>query len=145
MIYLGSDHAGLKYKDKTKILFDKMGIKYADLGAFSLNKDDDYPDYAFKLGKKVTKEKARGILFCGTGTGMAIAANKVKGIRAVEAYDKYTSKMSREHNNSNVLCIGARSISFRKAKKIVLVWLNTEFSREKRHIRRLNKISAYEK
>lgn len=143
-VILGSDHAGFATKERLKKEFDKKKIEYEDLGAFELNPKDDYPDIAFKVAEKVAKTKGRGILLCGTGAGMTIAANKVKGIRAVEAYDTFTAKLSREHNNTNILSLSGWHIPFDKIKKIVNVWLNTDFSRDERHKRRLKKISNYE-
>lgn len=143
-IYIGADHAGFKLKEKLKKYFEEKGIFYEDLGNYSLERVD-YPDYALKVAQNVAKEKnAAGILICGTGTGMAIAANKVKGIRAVAAYDKYSAKMSRRDNDANVLGLRGRFFSFGKIKKIVSVWLETPFSGKFRHKRRINKIKLFE-
>lgn len=143
-VYLGADHAGFEFKEGLKAVLKTRKMKYVDLSPKKID-GDDYPNSAFLVGKRVSKEhNSRGILFCGTGAGMCIAANKVKGIRAVEAYDKYTARMSREHNDANVLCLGARESSFEKAKKIALIWLKTGFSGEERHKRRIEKIARYE-
>ena len=145
-IYLGSDHAGFDVKEKLKKFLDKEGFRYVDMGAFEYKERDDYPDYGFKVAEKVSKTKnARGILICGSGVGMAIVANKVKGIRAAAAYDDYTASMSRLHNDTNVLELRGRKFPFNKTKKIVSIWLTTPFSEAKRHIRRIKKISDYEK
>jgi len=144
-VYLGSDHAGFEVKEKLKKFLDSKKINYEDLGALSYEKKDDYPNFAFKVGEKVVKDKARGILICGSGAGMTIAANKVRGVRAVAAYDEYSARMSREHNDTNVLGLRGRNFSFEKIKKIVSVWLNTNYSGVKRHTRRIRKISSYEK
>lgn len=144
-IYLGSDHAGFEVKEKIKKHLDKRGISYDDLGPYEFKISDDYPDYAFKVAEKVAKSsEAQGILVCGSGAGMAIAANKVKGIRAVEAYDTYLAKMSKEHNNANILAVGARDTKFNEIKKIIDIWLKTKFSDKDRHKRRIRKISNYE-
>jgi len=144
-VYIGSDHAGFGLKEKLIKYFEKTKVPYEDLGTHSLE-STDYPDYAIAVARKVVKEKdARGILICGTGTGMAIAANKVKGIRAVVACDTYSAKMSRLHNDANVLGLRGRFFPFEKIKKIVSVWLKTQFSGEERHQRRINKISRFEK
>lgn len=144
-IYLGSDHAGFEAKEKLRTLFEKQGIRYEDIGAYQFDKDDDYPDFAFKLAEKVAHDKAsRGILVCGSGVGVTVAANKVNGIRAVAASDEYSAKMSRIDGDSNVLGLSGRHTPFPKMKKIVLTWLKTEFSNAPRHKRRINKISAYE-
>ena len=144
-IFLGADHAGFEAKEKIKKYFESNNIDYEDLGYLTYDSKDDYPDIAFKVAKKVAKDKkSKGILLCGTGEGMAIAADKVKGIRAVEAYDLLSAKLSREHNDSNVLALGARTLSIEKIKKIITAWLNTEFSKAKRHERRIKEITHFE-
>lgn len=143
-IYLGSDHAGFRLKEKLKKYFERIGIPYEDLGTHSLE-PADYPDYAVVVAKRVSGGKSsRGILICGTGMGMVIAANKVKGIRAVAAYDDYSAKMSRLHNDANILALRGRFSNFKKIKKIVSVWLKTPFSGKPRHKRRINKIKLFE-
>ena len=144
-VMLASDHAGLRLKEKIKKYLARKKIEYEDLGTKSF-KSVDYPDYALKVAEKVAKNKnTRGILVCGTGTGMTIAANKVKGIRAVAAYDAYSAKMSRIDNDTNVLGLRGRFFPFEKIKKIITVWLDTPFSGEKRHKRRIKKIGDYER
>jgi ribose 5-phosphate isomerase B len=144
-VMLASDHAGLRLKEKIKKYLARKKIEYEDLGTESFT-SVDYPDYALKVAEKVAKNKnTRGILVCGTGTGMTIAANKVKGIRAVAAYDAYSAKMSRIDNDTNVLGLRGRFFPFEKMKKIITVWLDTPFSGEKRHKRRINKIRDYER
>jgi len=143
-IYLGSDHAGFEVKEKLKKYLDQKQIPCEDLGAYSLT-PVDYPDYALPVARKVAKEKnAKGILICGTGAGMVMAANKVKGIRAAAGYDEYSAKMSRRDNDANILGLRARFCPFTKIKKIVSAWLNTPFSGEERHQRRINKIKEAE-
>ena len=145
MIYLGSDHAGFEAKEKLKKYLEIKKIEYEDLGALRYNGGDDYPDYAFKVAKAVSRHKrSKGILICGTGAGLAIAANKVHGIRAAEAFDAYTAKMSREHNDANILALGARDLPIVKIIKIVDIWLNTPFSNEERHDGRIRKIMHFE-
>jgi len=144
-VILASDHAGLRLKEKVKKYLARKKIEYEDLGTNSF-KSVDYPDYALKVAEKVAKNKnTRGILVCGTGTGMTIAANKVKGIRAVAAYDAYSAKMSRIDNDTNVLGLRGRFFPLEKIKKIINVWLDTPFSGEKRHKRRIKKIRDYER
>jgi len=144
-LYIGSDHAGLDMKEKIKSYLKKKNIELEDIGAITFDKNDDYPDYAFKLGEKVAKDKkSRGIIICGSGQGVGMAANKVKGVRAAIAYDIYSAKMSRLDNDSNVLALNGRRFSFEKTKKIVNTWLSTSFSGEKRHERRIREISNYE-
>ncbi len=144
-VILASDHAGLRLKEKVKKYLARKKIEYEDLGTNSF-KSVDYPDYALKVAEKVAKNNnTRGILVCGTGTGMTIAANKVKGIRAVAAYDAYSAKMSRIDNDTNVLGLRGRFFPLEKMKKIITVWLDTPFSGEKRHKRRIKKIGDYER
>ena len=145
-VIIASDHAGYIQKERLKKYLERRKIEYEDLGTDSF-KSVDYPDYAIKVAKKVARNRKkdyRGILVCGTGTGMTIAANKVKGIRAVAAYDVYSAKMSRVDNDTNVLGLRGRFFPYERAKKIVSVWLNTRFSKKKRHRNRLKKIADYE-
>lgn len=139
MIYLGADHGGFKLKEFLKSYFDSKKTKYNDLGTYS-EEPVDYPDIAFKVAKKVAKENAKGILICGTGTGMCMAANKVKGIRAAIAYDTYSAKMSRRDNDANVLCLRGREIDFKQQLKLVDIWLKTKFSGIPRYKRRIAKL-----
>ncbi len=143
-IFLGADHAGFKLKEEIKKFLDKLGYKYEDLGVFTDNNNSDYPENASKVARKVAKYKGKGILMCGTGIGEAIVANKIKGIRAANCFNEYTAKMSRQHNNSNVLCLGARVLSKNMTKKIAKIWLETDFSNEIRHKRRINQIKEIE-
>ena len=145
-VIIASDHAGYRQKERLKKYLVRRKIEYEDLGTDSLE-SVDYPDHAIKVAKKVARNRKkdyRGILVCGTGTGMTIAANKVKGIRAVAAYDTYSAKMSRVDNDTNVLGLRGRFFPYERAKKIVSVWLSTRFSEKKRHRNRLRKIAAYE-
>lgn len=143
-IYLASDHAGFDTKTKLKESLKKKGYEIEDFST-TYKEGDDYPDYAFKVAEKVAKHKnSKGILICGTGAGMAIAANKVKGIRAAEAYDEYSAKMSMNDNDANIITLAARDLSFEKIKKITGLWLKTPFSNEERHDRRIRKIMHYE-
>lgn len=137
IIYMGSDHAGFKLKEKIKKFLIKKNYNFEDLSAHKYDKSDDYPDYAKKVCKKVLKKKSRGILICSTGQGICIAANKFKGIIAALCWDTKTAKQSREHLNANILCLPNNA---KKYDKIIKIWLNTKFSNSKRHVRRLNKI-----
>ena len=153
MIYLGADHAGFELKEKIKEDLIKKGQKVADLGAHTLDKNDDYPDYAKAVADKVAADSsAKGILFCGSAEGVCIAANKVKGIRAVAVWSTTNAKMSRAHNDANVLCLsGGQTLepipatSFEEAREIVDTWLATPFSGAERHQRRIQKIHELEK
>lgn len=143
MIFLGSDHGGFDLKEIIKNYLKKNNIEYKDKGPLKLDNEDDYPDFALKVAKEVAKDKKnKGILICGTGIGMCMTSNKVKGVRAALCYDKKTAKLSREHNNANILCLGARTARKREALKILNVWLNTSFSTEKRHKRRVEKMNS---
>jgi len=144
-IFLGADHAGFKLKEEVKKFLDKLGYGYKDLGVNSDSLPSDYPKTALTVAQNAVKYNGKGILMCGTGTGEAIVANKVRGIRAANCFNEYTAKMSREHNDGNVLCLGARVLSDKMAKKIIKAWLETDFSKESRHIRRVNQIKSIEK
>lgn len=144
MLFLGSDHAGYRLKDKVKKYLDAKKIKYQDIGVFSDKKKVDYPDYAFLVGKRVAKlRNNKGILVCGTGTGMCIAANKVKKIRAIYAPDVKTAYSGRRHNDANVLCLSGQFTKIDLAKRIVKTWLSTPFDQVKRRIRRIKKIEKW--
>lgn len=145
-VIIASDHAGYRQKERLKKYLERRKVEYEDLGTDSLE-SVDYPDYAIRVAEKVARNRKkdyRGILVCGTGTGMTIAANKVKGIRAVAAYDTYSAKMSRVDNDANVLGLRGRFFPYERAKKIVSVWLSTRFNEKKRHRNRLKKITDYE-
>jgi ribose 5-phosphate isomerase B len=138
-IFLSSDHAGYKLKEIIKIYLDKIMIKYTDLGPFS-NDRVDYPDYAHKVAKKVKTNKNHvGILVCGSGTGMNIAANKHKNVRAAQCFNVKSTKLSRLHNDANIITLGSRLLSKKNALKFVDVFLNTKFEGG-RHTKRIRKI-----
>ncbi|OCL25658.1 ribose 5-phosphate isomerase B [Orenia metallireducens] len=142
-IALGSDHGGINLKSKVKELLDEKGIEYHDFGPDSTD-SVDYPDFAKEVAYGVAKgEYDRGILICGTGIGMSIAANKVKGIRAALCHDVFSAKATRLHNNSNILTMGERVIGSELALEVVRTWLDTEFEGG-RHQRRIDKISQLE-
>jgi len=143
-VALGADHGGFELKEKIRQHLVDRGISVDDLGTHS-NEAVDYPDYARAVGEKVAARRAdRGILVCGAGIGMSIAANKVPGIRAANVHSEVEAQLSREHNNANVLTLGGRLLDEAAALKIVDRWLNTEFSGDGRHVRRLEKISEIE-
>src|SRR5437868_1236956 len=144
MIALGCDHAGVQLKGSIAELLASKGLEYRDYGTYD-EASCDYPDYAQKVGRAVVDGEAeRGILICGTGVGISIAANKIEGIRAALCSDTFTARMSREHNDSNVLCMGARVVGAGLAGEIVEAWLGTEFAGG-RHQRRIDKIHALER
>ena len=144
MLYIGADHAGFYLKKELKKEFKKLGYQYEDLGNKELDPQDDYPDFAMAVGKKVAETEEKGILICATGLGMAIAANKVTGVRAAVCWDDFTALQSREHNDTNVLCLAGKTLALETAKKITRLWLEAEFNGEERHKRRLEKIRDYE-
>ena len=138
-VLLASDHAGFKLKDKIKRFLIKKGNTVLDLGTKNRN-SVDYPDYAHLLSKKMKNNKSQfGILICGTGIGMDMAANKHKNIRAALCYNTKSTKLSRQHNNANVMTIGARLIKEKTALMCVSTFLKTEFVGG-RHIKRIKKI-----
>ncbi len=145
-IYLGADHAGFDLKEALKKWLDKKKILYQDLGNTVLDKNDDYPDFAEKVAEAVAKSKsnALGVLCCGSAQGMSIAANKVKGVRAVVPFSVKEAELSREHNDANVLCLSGWYFSPAKATGLVQKFLNTSFSNAVRHKRRLKKIERLE-
>lgn len=138
-IGIGSDHGGFPLKEEIKKYFNDKGIEFVDYGTNSLE-SVDYPDYGRKVAEAVVaKEVDRAIVICGTGIGISIAANKVKGIRCALCGDTYSARMSREHNDANVLALGARVLGVDLALEIVGAWLSSEFEGG-RHERRVKKI-----
>lgn len=142
-IYITSDHAGFEMKTALYEHLVHGGWDVEDIGPFTLDKEDDYPNYAFSMTTKILgseDEDPRGIMLCGTGQGMAMAANRVAGIRASLAWNDDIAKLAREHEDSNALALPARFIESKEAAEIVDVWLKTEFSKAPRHQRRLEEI-----
>jgi len=142
-IAIGADHGGFQHKEAIRTHLINKGFDIVDYGTFS-EESTDYNEFALKVAQSVSKKEVdRGILVCGTGIGMSIMANKVDGVRAALVHDLFTAKATRLHNDSNVLTMGGRVIELEKALKIVDIWVNTEFSKEERHMRRVNKIDSY--
>ncbi len=138
-IFISSDHAGFKLKEDIKISLKKKKLKFEDLGPINDN-SVDYPDYAHKLAKKVKINKNNvGILVCGSGTGMNIAANKHKNVRAAQCFNAKSTKLSRLHNDANIITLGSRLISKKNALKFVSIFLKTGFDGG-RHLKRVKKI-----
>ncbi len=143
-VALGADHAGYAAKEQVKKLLEGMGYPVDDLGPFNAD-SVDYPDYARAVAERVAGGQARfGVLVCGTGMGMDMAANKVPGIRAATAHNLFTARLAREHNDANVLAIGARVVSNHEALAIVREFLATEFAGG-RHQRRVDKINELDR
>jgi ribose 5-phosphate isomerase B len=142
MIAIGSDHAGFEYKEYFKKLLSDMGHPYQDFGTFS-TEPVDYPDIAQVVSKAISSHTCdMGILICGTGIGMSIAANKHNGIRAAVCESSASAKLSREHNDANILCLGERITSLKTAIEIVKTFLTTPFSGGERHNSRIQKIHS---
>lgn len=142
-IAMGADHGGFEHKNKVKEFLTKQGHEIVDFGTDSIE-GVDYNEYAIKVAEAVkNKEVDRGILVCGTGVGMSIMANKVEGVRAALVSDLFTAEATRLHNDSNVLTMGGRVVSEELAVQISDIWVNTPFSNEERHNRRVSKINDY--
>ena len=138
-IFISSDHAGFKLKETIKDYLTKKKVNFEDLGPID-DSSVDYPDYAHKVAKKVKLNKSNvGILVCGSGTGMNIAANKHKNIRAAQCFNLKSTKLSRLHNDANIITLGSRLITKKNALKLIGVFLNTKFDGG-RHLRRVKKI-----
>lgn len=142
-IALGTDHRGFEIRSKVIDLIHRLGHEVQDVGTLTAD-SVDYPDFAALVGRKVSSGEAdRGILICGTGLGMCIAANKIRGVRATPCHDDLTAEMSRRHNDSNVLCLSADLLGERLVDRIIEIWLATPFEGG-RHARRIEKIDEIE-
>ena len=138
-VCIASDHAGYKLKENIKDFLINKYVSIIDLGPFE-NKSVDYPDYAKKLAKRVKSKKSDvGILVCGSGTGMAISANKIRNIRAAVCYNQSSTRLSRQHNNANIIALGSRLTKRKLSLKLVEVFLGTQFEGG-RHLKRIKKI-----
>lgn len=146
MIYIGADHRGYKLKEVLKSYLKELKFDFEDLGASELIFDDDYPDYAIKVAKKVAENPKEnlGILICGSGVGVDVVANKFKGIRSALVFNAEQARMSRNDDNANVLSLSADFIEENSAKEIVKIWLETPFSWLERYARRLEKVKEIE-
>lgn len=169
MIYLGADHGGFELKEKIKKWLTQNHYSFEDVGNAAFDPGDDYPEIAFKVAEKVAgegkkfsnrqqaidsrqqaagnsfKDEPKGVLLCRSAAGMVIAANKVKGIRAVSAFDKESAEHSRKHNNSNILALSGDRLNNFEAFDILKAWLETQFCNLERYVRRLKAIEEYEK
>lgn len=146
MVYFACDHRGFALKEVLKAFLAEQGYVAEDVGAFVYNKDDDYVDFARLAVEKIAQnpEEHKGILICGSGHGMDMAANKYKGIRAALCLNTSVAVQSREHENANVLVLASDLVSLDLAKEIVSAWLNTTFTGEERNVRRLKKVGDIE-
>ena len=143
-IALAADHAGFEEKEKLKATLDEIGVEFDDMGTFS-DAPVDYPDLARKVAEAVSRgDYEQGLLVCGSGTGMAIAANKVRGVRAAVAWNEEIARLARQHNNANVLSLAARYTPDEELKKIVKAWFEADFEGG-RHERRVEKMTEIEK
>lgn len=140
-IYIASDHAGFDLKRELKDYLGSLDFEVHDMGNLKLEENDDYPDFVAKAGEMVAKNPGSfGIVIGGSGEGEAMTANKIDGVRAAVIYDEYSAKMSRRDNDSNVASLGSRTMNKEMAKKLIKLWLETPFSNEERHKRRIDKI-----
>lgn len=144
-VAVGADHAGYPLNEKVIAELKKLHHDVIDFGTHDGTQPDDYPDYAFKVAQSVQSgETERGILICGSGVGASVAANKMQGVRACLCHDTYSAHQGVEHDNINVLCLGARIVGIELALELVRAFLNASFTGEERHVRRLAKIAAIE-
>jgi len=144
-IYLAADHAGFEYKEQIKEYLIKEKYDVVDCGAYIFDTNDDYPDFISKVGKNVEENiNSYGVIFGKSGAGECIVANKYKGVRAFLAISKKNVKLAREHNDANIISFGSEIISLQEAKNLIKLFLETPFSQDERHIRRINKIRELE-
>lgn len=146
MLYLGADHGGFPLKEKIKEYLSAKKISFVDLGPYQRVPTDDYPDYASKVAKRVAQKPGAdiGVLLCRSGQGMCVAANKVKGARAVSAWNEKLAFSTRNDDFANILCLAGDYLKPRQAEKVLFKFINTPFSREVRHKRRIEKIKKME-
>lgn len=148
-IHIATDHAGLEFKDKLSEHLSQLKYEVIDHGAYDYNPTDDYPEFIISAAEAVARDQAEGtealgVIFGGSGNGEQMAANKVKGIRAALVWNDDTAMKAREHNNANIVSIGARQHSEAEALRLIDLFLNTPFSADERHVRRINQIFDYE-
>ncbi|MBH41797.1 MAG: ribose-5-phosphate isomerase [Candidatus Magasanikbacteria bacterium] len=145
-LFIASDHAGFRLKNRTvRYIQNELHLEVQDLGPTEYDPQDDYPDYIIPLTQKVRETQGRGIVVCGSGIGVCIAANKVAGIRCGIGYNSEVAESMMQHNNTNVLALAGGALSEDHAKLIVKTWLMNNFTEEERHVRRLGKIAKLEK
>jgi ribose 5-phosphate isomerase B len=144
-IYIGADHAGWELKESIETFLLEQGYNVVDMGNQNMVKEDDYPDFGHAVAKRVISDPgSRGIAICGNAQGICIVANKVRGVRAITGFNEYVAETSRTDDDSNIICLPGRILKKEEASTIVNKWLNTSFSNEDRHIRRLDKLQNIE-
>src|SRR3954451_18536176 len=145
-VFLGTDHAGLELKSHLLQVLTDEGFEPVDCGAYEYDAEDDYPPFCFAVGERVVTESGTlGVVIGGSGNGEQIAANKVPGVRAALVWNDETAKLARQHNDANVVSIGARQHSVEEATELVLLFLRTDFSGDERHVRRICLVTDYER
>jgi ribose 5-phosphate isomerase B len=145
-VFIGTDHAGLDFKEHLKAAVAEAGHEPVDCGAFEYDEQDDYPPFCFEVGERTVAEPGSlGVVIGGSGNGEQMAANKVPGVRAALVWNSDTARLAREHNDANVASIGARQHSPEEATELVLGFLRTSFSGDERHARRIGQITDYER
>ena len=145
IVFIGADHRGFKLKEELKEKLKEWGYVVRDMGSKNYNMDDDYSEIAIKLAEKVAFERTKGILICGSGVGVAIAANKVLGSRAALCTTEKQARLAREDSDANILCLATDLVDEETNLEIIKTFLETVFSSEERFIRRINKIKEYER
>lgn len=145
MFYIAADHAGHHLKKDLEQLFKNQNLEFEDLGAKTYDEKDDFVDFAVPLAKKVVETGNKGVLICGSGHGMCMAANKINGVRAIVGYSISGAELGRKHNDANILCLAGRVVTKDHALAIIKTFLNTSFSAEERFVRRNEKIAELEK
>jgi len=144
-VYMGSDHRGWELKTALEEYLKEEDYRVVDMGNQNLVEGDDYPDFGYAVAKRVVNDPgSHGIVICGSGAGICIVANKVKGARAAAGFNEEEAKLARSDDNSNILCLPGNFMTLSQAKKVVDAWLNTEFSGAERHVRRLKKVEQIE-
>jgi ribose 5-phosphate isomerase B len=145
-VFVGTDHAGLEFKEHLKRVLGEAGHEPVDCGAFEYDAQDDYPPFCFAVGERTVAEPGSlGVVIGGSGNGEQMAANKVPGVRAALVWNRDTAELARQHNDANVVSIGARQHTVDEAAELVLTFLRTPFSGDERHVRRIRLISDYER
>jgi len=144
-IIIGADHGGFHLKEEVKDILSDLGFQVTDTGANTYDAGDDYPEFASKVAASVSSgEFAKGIIICGSGVGASIAANKFPGVRAGLCHDSYSAHQGVEHDDMNILCLGARVVGIEVAKELIAAFVHASFTGEERHVRRLGKLLSIE-